>query len=64
MGGENVYALRGIDLDVYKGEFIYKGNKITTPLLISEKKWQRVQDNLKANNNNSSRNNKKNFFLF
>lgn len=56
-------VLRILKNPLYKGEFIYKGHKISTPALISKEKWQQIQDNLKKNYNNAKRDTKRFYLL-
>jgi len=56
-------VLRILKNPIYKGEFLFKENKISAPSLITKKKWQQVQENLKNNTNNSGRNIKRFYLL-
>lgn len=42
-------VLRILKNPLYKGEFIYKGQNVKVPALISKEKWDSIQENLKRN---------------
>ena len=48
---------------LYKGDFTFKEHKVKMPALISQEKWQQVQDNLRKNYNSAGRNAKRFYLL-
>lgn len=55
--------LRILKSPMYKGEYIYKGNKISVLALITPEKWELLQAQLKKNSNNAKRNTRRFYLL-